>query len=152
MQVSKVSQFTVTNQLPMATMSNSSNTNNNDSDSDSEHVVHQSENSNKRASDRPLHGLDYEGPPRDLLGFMWGTFNPLKPLLTYATKQSKRTSKDGGGSCDWKCNMCVHPWVVVTYSIPSVACYGYGAQPFTLLSKFYMTDFSIYVLNGNRAI
>ena len=49
------------------------------------------ESSHNRAGNRPSHGVDYEGPPKDLEKIAKGTFNPLKPLLIYATRLPKKS-------------------------------------------------------------
>ena len=58
-----------------------------------------------------MHGVDSKGPQRDLEKFAKGTFNPLKPLLIYATRLPKKNPKVGGGSHDWVCNICGHHFV-----------------------------------------
>ena len=85
-------------------MSHSHNSDGSDTDSDVQAI----NNSNRMATNMRLQRPDSSGTPRSLFDNAKGTFDPLKPLLVYATKQPKRASNVGGGSRDWKCNICDH--------------------------------------------
>lgn len=76
-------------------MGNSGNSDNSYSSSESHDAQEEIENSHRRArnQNRPLHGVDSKGPPRDLAKFAKGTFNPLKPLLIYVTRLPKKIQK-----------------------------------------------------------
>ena len=87
-------------------MSHTHNSDGSDTDSD----VQAENNSNIMETEMPLQRPNSSGPPRSLFDFAKGTFDPLKPLLVYATKQPKRASNAGGGSREWKCNICDHSW------------------------------------------
>ncbi len=69
------------------------------------------ESDHKGARYQNRHGVDSRGPTRALEKFAKGTFNPLKPLLIYATRLPKKNPKVGGGSRDWVCNICGHHFV-----------------------------------------
>ena len=78
-------------------------------------------------------------PSRALAEYANGTFNPMKPLLLYASKMTDysiqpKPGKQRGGTRRWKCNVCGHSWVG-SYSRIKMHLLGVGGKGVNICTK-----------------
>jgi hypothetical protein len=82
-------------------------------------------------------------PPKVLAQYAKGTLNPRKTLLLYATKVAGPTiRKPGckrGGTRNWTCNICGHPWSG-SYSQVKMHLLGIGGKGVTVCVEVSMVQ------------
>ena len=81
--------------------------------------------------------------PKVLAQFAKGTINPKKPLLIYVTKVVSSTirkpGRKRGGSRNWTCNICGHPWVG-GYSRVKQHLLGIGGKGVTICEELSLVQ------------